>query len=400
MDRPGVFLQRVQIRNYKSIADCDVQLGRLTLLVGRNGAGKSNFLDALRFVSDSLETSLDHALKSRGGVAAVRRISTGHPRNVQIKLQFELQDQQGEYGFELRSESKGGFSVREERLQLKAFSGRWMHEYHVLKGRVTEATVDTLPPPVTDRLFLVVASGLPEYRPAYDALQAMGFYNLNPAAIREIQTPDAGELLRRDGSNLASVISRLTEDRPKVKQRIQEYLSQIVPEIVDVQRVAIGHHETLEFRQNVVGAEHPWRFYAGSMSDGTLRTLGILVAAMQLVGRRDPIRLVGIEEPETALHPAAAGALMDALREAATTTQIIATTHSPDLLDHFDPETDTLLAVAATDGRTQIRPVDEASMQAVRSHLFTAGELLRMDQLQPAAPSPPEQLALFAEAPA
>jgi predicted ATPase len=399
MGRPGVFLQRVQIRNYKSIADCDVQLGRLTLLVGRNGAGKSNFLDALRFVSDSLETSIDHALKSRGGVAAVRRISTGHPRNVQIKLQFELQDQQGEYGFELRSESKGGFSVREERLQLKAFSGRWMHEYHVLKGRVTKTTVDTLPQPVTDRLLLVVASGLPEFRPAYDALQAMGFYNLNPAAIREIQTPDAGELLRRDGSNLASVISRLSEDRPEVKQRIQEYLSRIVPEIVDVQRVAIGHHETLEFRQNVVGAEHPWRFYAGSMSDGTLRTLGILVAAMQLVGRRDPIRLVGIEEPETALHPAAAGALMDALREAATTTQIIATTHSPDLLDHFDPEKDTLLAVAATEGRTQIRPVDEASMQAVLSHLFTAGELLRMDQLQP-APSPPEQLELFAEAPA
>jgi hypothetical protein len=90
---------------------------------------------------------------------------------------------------------------------------------------------------------------------------------------------------------------------------------------------------------------------------------------------------------------------MDALREAATTTQIIATTHSPDLLDHFDPEKDTLLAVAATEGRTQIRPVDEASMQAVLSHLFTAGELLRMDQLQP-APSPPEQLELFAEAPA
>lgn len=394
MVRPGVFLQRVQIRNYKSIADCDVQLGRLTLLVGRNGAGKSNFLDALRFVSDSLETSLDHALKSRGGVAAVRRISTGHPRNVQIELQFELQDQQGKYGFELRSESKGGFSVREERLQLKHFIGRGEHKYQVVRGQVKEATVDTLPQPVADRLFLVVASGLPEYRPAYDALQAMGFYNLNPAAIREIQNPDAGELLRRDGSNLPSVISRLTEDRPAVKKRIQEYLSQIVPEIVDVQRVAIGHHETLEFRQNVVGAEHPWRFYAGSMSDGTLRALGILVAAMQLVDRRDPIRLVGIEEPETALHPAAAGALMDALREAATTTQIVVTTHSPDLLDHFDPNTDTLLAVEATEGRTHIRPVDDASMQAVKSHLFTAGELLRMDQLQP-APSPREQLELF-----
>jgi predicted ATPase len=421
MANTGVFLRRVRIRNYKSIAECDVQLGRLTLLVGRNGAGKSNFLDALRFVSDSLETSLDHALKSRGGMSAVRRISTGHPRNIQIMLQLVLEDRQAQYEFELRSESRGGFSVREERLTLESFSGSERYGYHIRDGQVISVTTSPaptsddlvldaaatqgrsspFPPPAADRLSLVVASGLPEFRPAYDALRAMGFYNLNPDVIREIQKPDAGELLRRDGSNLASVISRLAEDRPEVQRRIQEYLRQIVPEVVDVQRVAIGHHETLQFRQRVPGAEHPWRFYAGSMSDGTLRTLGILVAVMQLVGRKDPIRLVGIEEPETALHPAAAGSLMDALREAARNTQVLATTHSPDLLDQFDPQTDTLLVVQVTDGRTTIGPVDDASLGAVRDHLFTAGELLRMDQLQP-APRPPEQeqLKFFAETPA
>jgi predicted ATPase len=245
----------------------------------------------------------------------------------------------------------------------------------------------------------VLAAGLPEYRPGYDALQGMGFYNLNPDAIREIQQPDAGELLRRDGSNLASVVARLAEDRPEVKQRIQEYLGRIVPEIVDFERAAVAHNETLQFRQKVTGSEHPWRFYAESMSDGTLRTLGILVAAMQLVGRENPIPLVGIEEPETALHPAAVGALMDALREAAASTQIVATTHSPDLLDRFDPDVDTLLAVVSTEGITQIGPADEASLQSVRDHLFTAGDLLRMDQLQPAMTCP-SQMSLFDEQPA
>ena len=264
------------------------------------------------------------------------------------------------------------------------------------EGTILESSANTLPQPAPDRLFLVVASGLAEFRPAYDALQAMGFYNLNPDQIREVQKPDAGEFLRRDGSNLASVISRLAEDRPAVKDRIQEYLAQIVPEIVDFQRVPVGHHETLEFRQRVTGSEHPWRFFAGSMSDGTLRTLGILVAAMQLVGRQEPIRLVGIEEPETALHPAAAGALMDALREAAQSTQVVATTHSPDLLDRFDPDSDTLLAVVSTDGTTEIGPADEASLEAVRTHLFSAGDLLRMDQLQPANHEP-SQLNLFEE---
>jgi predicted ATPase len=61
----GPFLRRVVINNYKSIGKCDVKLKRLTVLVGRNGSGKSNFLDALRFVTEGLQTSVDHAIKSR-----------------------------------------------------------------------------------------------------------------------------------------------------------------------------------------------------------------------------------------------------------------------------------------------------------------------------------------------
>ena len=65
------FLRRVRIRNYKSIAYCDVELGQLTILVGRNGSGKSNFLDALRFVGDALRSPLSQAVKSRGGPYAL-----------------------------------------------------------------------------------------------------------------------------------------------------------------------------------------------------------------------------------------------------------------------------------------------------------------------------------------
>ncbi len=396
MSGSSVVLKRVQIRNYKSIAECDIEIGRLTLLVGRNGSGKSNFLDALRFVAESLETSLDHAVKARGGIAAVRRISTGHPRNFTIELEIQLSERHANYSFEISSQPKGGFSVKNEWLRLCAFDGTLREEYRISDGKVKTTTANMLPEPASDRLFLVVASGLPEFRPVYDALRSMGFYNLNPDQIKEVQKPDAGELLRRDGSNLASVVSRLAEDRPAVKARIQEYLVRIVPEIVDFQRVQVGHHETLQFQQKVKGSGHPWRFYAGSMSDGTLRTLGILVAAMQLVGRRSTIPLVGIEEPETALHPAATGALMDALREAALSTQILATTHSPDLLDQFDPGTDTLLAVVSSEGTTEIGPVDEASLDAVRNHLFTAGDLLRMDQLEPAV-RPQTQLEFLEE---
>ena len=61
-------ITRVRLRNYKSVAACDVELAPLTLLVGPNGSGKSNFLDALRFTAQALRFSLDHALRDRGGI--------------------------------------------------------------------------------------------------------------------------------------------------------------------------------------------------------------------------------------------------------------------------------------------------------------------------------------------
>jgi predicted ATPase len=91
--------------------------------------------------------------------------------------------------------------------------------------------------------------------------------------------------------------------------------------------------------------------------------------------------LVGIEEPEAALHPAATGALMDALREAAVQTQVIVTTHSPDLLDRVDPDSERLLVLQSQQGKTDVAPVDAACSDMIKQHLYTPGELLRIDQL-------------------
>ncbi len=93
--------------------------------------------------------------------------------------------------------------------------------------------------------------------------------------------------------------------------------------------------------------------------------------------------LVGIEEPETALHPAAVAVLLDALEEASLTRQVLITSHSADLLDNKRIDPDALLAVAARDGKTEIGPIDKASRSVLRDHLFTAGEMLRMSQFAP-----------------
>src|SRR5438046_70070 len=119
------FVRRLRLRNYKSISICDVELGQLTLLVGRNGSGKSNFLDGLRFVADGLNLSLDHAIKSRGGIDAVRRRSTGHPHNFGIDLELQLADDEfANYGFEIAAQPVGGLRVKYERLLVHRGGGQ------------------------------------------------------------------------------------------------------------------------------------------------------------------------------------------------------------------------------------------------------------------------------------
>ena len=362
---------------------CDVQLHPLTFLVGRNGSGKSNFLDALRFVADALNSSLDYAIRARGGIDNVRHRSSGSPNYFNIELEFTLPNNAtGYYAFSIESRSRGKYVVQTEECRVQEAQDSTLEAYFKIdNGKTTDTSIKVAPAAARDRLYLVNASGLPEFRPVYDAFSRMGFYNLNLDIIRDLQDPDPGNMLMRDGSNLTSVFKQLS---PDVKKNIEEYLAVIVSDVHRVHARKFGPKETLQFKQHVAEGKDSLIFYPNDMSDGTLRALGILVALSQ--GNQEAQRrvtLVAIEEPEITLHPAAAGVLLDSLRDAAHKTQVIITSHSPDLLDDKDLNVDSILAVELQDGNTMIAPVDNASRTVVRDRLFTTGELLRLDQLQP-----------------
>ncbi len=376
-----VFLTRVVLRNYKSIGYCDVRLGPLTYLVGVNGSGKSNFLDGLHLVRDALNGSLDNALKERGGLSEVRRRSSGHPNHFGIRLEIALKNGQcGHYAFNVGALKDRGYEVQTEECVIDGI-GRGPF-FQIERGKLRASSEATFPAVTADRLALVAASGLAAFRPVFDALSAMCFYNLNPKLMRELQKPQEGKLLKPAGENIASVIGHLERVAPEQLAIVQEYLQTVVPMVQGVERKQVGPMETIEFRQDMAGAKHPWRFLAQNMSDGTLRALGVLTGLFQ--GNRDYApTLVGIEEPETALHPAASAALREALTRASGQAQVIVTSHSPDLLDDRNLAADSFRAVVSEGGETRIASLDEASRETMRQQLFSAGELLRLNQLAP-----------------
>jgi len=392
---PSVFLTRVILRNYKSIGRCDVRLGPLTYLVGANGSGKSNFLDALHLVRDALSGSLDNALNERGGLTEVRRRSSGHPTNFAIRLEFVLPSgQAGYYAFKVGALAGRGYEVQIEKCVIEGV-GKGPF-FHVERGALKDSSEATFPAVTADRLALVSASGMAVFRPVFDALTGMGFYNLNPKLMRDPQKPQDGRMLKPVGENIGSVIGHLERVAPENLQRIEAYLQTVVPMMHGLERKQMGPLETLEFRQEVAGAQAPWRFPAQNMSDGTLRALGVLTALFQGNKDHNPT-LVGIEEPETALHPAASAALREALTTASDSTQVIVTSHSPELLDDRNIPPEHILAVVSEGGDTRIGPLDAASVSVMRERLFSAGELLRLNQLKPDAASLNSQSSSQAE---
>lgn len=377
----SVFITRVLLRNYKSIGHCDVRLGPLTYLVGANGSGKSNFLDALHLVRDALAGSLENALNERGGLPEVRRRSSGHPTHFGIRLEFVLGDgQPGYYAFNIGALPGRGYEVQKEECSFR-FMGAGAH-FKIERGLLLETSEPTFPSVTSDRLALVSASGMTAFRPVFDALTSMGFYNLNPKVMREPQKPQDGRMLKSEGQNIVSVIGHLKNVEPGRLMEIQNYLQTVVPMVHGFERKQMGPLETLQFRQDMAGAKHPWHFLAQNMSDGTLRALGVLTALFQ--GNKDHSpSLIGIEEPETALHPAASAALREALSKASEHSQVMVTSHSPELLDDREIAAEQFLAVVSEGGETKMAPLDEASRQMMRQRLFSAGELLRLNQLAP-----------------
>lgn len=398
-------LTRVVLRNFRSIASCDVELGRLTFLVGLNGAGKSNFIDALRLCRDALRNPLEQAFASRAS-----NLQTITHRNPEGQLGFGLRVEiyspfigsahyafwigpQNPRGFEVTHEECAIGEVRAELLsglispRLKPFS-----YFRVRQGIVTEVS-ESKPIPISfdpgigsDRLYLPTASAVQPFREVYEALVNMDFYDPDPKPMKlDFEVPGAADVLYPNGSNLPSVFDRISVEDSDRASRIVSYMQRIVPGVRCVTAETFKTHKiykVLNFEQES-GTSGVRTFLASDMSDGTLRALAVLVLLFQRSGSQSRPSVIGIEEPETGLHPAAAGILFDALREGQEFGQIIVSSHSPDLLDNSEVANESILAVDASAGATEIAPLDDVGRSSLQDRLYTAGELLRMDQLKP-----------------
>ncbi len=397
-------LSRLVLQRFRSLRSEQVEFDNPTFLVGQNGSGKSNFADAFALLGEAMISPLQAVLEYRGGFAAVahRSSARGRPSNLGLAVELRNPDPdtvQARYGFELRPLKGYGFEVVREQCVVKRSDGSrdWFDRSPSPKrsSMAWRSTVDSLDPVMEpSALALPMVAGDTRFQAVWRFLVGMQVYQIEPALIREMQDPDIGARLRTDGSNAASVLREIQRESPDAWQRILELLESIVPGTVGLQTRKLGNMLTLEFAQDWERSE-PVKFEACNMSDGTLRVVGLLAAVFQ---HRTPSLLV-IEEPEATIHPGALGAVLDLLRHAGRSMQVVVTTHSPDILDADWIEDRHLRITTCQQGATRVSQVSPATRAALGEHLMGAGELLRSNALTPATlfDQAPGQYRLFEE---
>lgn len=383
--RPKVMLTRLEVQNYRSLADIELEFSPLTVLVGRNGSGKSNIIDVLRFVADALTLGLDNAIGKRDGIRALRRWSPkGRPYDVVIRLKIEAAEWRATFALELGSQSGGEYFIKREACVVE---GETTNQYEIRNGKwITHPDIDAIrqyaevTSEIEEQIMKIPSTRLylsqalaPEFLMVGWVLRGIGVYNILPEKIRRPLKPANPQPLAEDGSNISSTLRFLKRERRPNWDKIREFIGLITPGITDISVQEVGGYLVTRLHHGETGPAFP----LAQESDGTLRALGMLTSLYQ-----DPPRtLVAIEEPELNIHPGALATLCGIFLQVSQTTQVVLTTHSPDFLERIPTES---LRVVEMDERgvTGVGPLMPYQIEAVRQNLFTPGELLRIEGLR------------------
>lgn len=372
-------LTRMTISNYRSIGEnVSIDFEPLTVLVGTNGSGKSNLMDAPRFVAHALTDGLESAIEGRNGFDAMRR-DIGGPRGaVAIKLELDLPDSRASYRIELVATRSrpDDYSVRAERLEV-TYKSPTIVDF--MEKRANGSVISSWPgleAPVRDKrnLALLAVGGDERIAPVVAALRSIETYALFPEELRKPHTHSQRAYLTKFGDNWTSAV-RSVMDTPAARD-LRLSLERVTGDIVDlrVRRLGAGGFLVAEFGHARPGDKQQW-FDAGRESDGTLRVAGILTALVQ----QPPLTMIGIEEPEQTVHAGVLPILVDFFDDASRASRVVVTTHSPELLDLVPPNA--IRVVDRVDGTTRVGRLDEGQQALVKQRLASAGELLRSQGL-------------------
>lgn len=365
-------IKRLRVKNYLSLKDVDVELGRRNLLVGPNMVGKSNLVDCLRFLAHLTISGLNKAFLDRGGFSEVIWKGSDESR-ISFQLFGEIEpDRIYEYEISIIGSATGLISVERESLIVKAGDkASALIDLRYGQGKVTnpDGTIVFTPQDPSRSALEFTVPGW-EGTVVKNFISSWRFYRLLPALMKQANAAIDEMFLREHGENLSSWLMTLQTKHPDEFHLIKQAATDALPDLKEIltppTQFATTYVVTREkhLKQPIT----IWR-----MSDGELNFLAFLslIFAPESLGAP----LFCVEEPENHLHPRLLETLVELLTQrqnelGSGAAQIIVTTHSPYLVDRVN--LDDLIVVEKSNGATR------CTRPASKTHLK---ELLKREEL-------------------
>ena len=342
-------ITRIHARNFRSLGDVDLDFGPLTVLVGPNGSGKTNVLNVLRFLATTVRFDLTVALEQWRGFDHVQRQSE-KPGPVLLEVEGQVtrhSSGNAPDAYQLKLSRAGRSVSRTEQFEFKRVGGRGRRykvsgETFVIEDRSAEGAdyeqsdSRRLASATTTGLATLPKQGSDEggegIRQFTEFLTSVQVLEPDVAAARGAAR-DLGAALAPDASNLADALLRLRDKDGDAFNLLTDDMRRCLPGLLEIRLSPTGG----AFRGVAVeliesGLRRPTELIDASF--GTVRLLALLAALHD----PEPRPLLAIEEVDHGLHPYALDVVVDRMRAASDRTQVLATTHSPTLVNRLKPD--------------------------------------------------------------
>lgn len=324
-------LKSIQIKGFTSI-DAEgqtIELQPITVLLGANGAGKSNLVSFFKMLNFMTTEALQHYVADRGFADSLLYFGAKNTSEISARLCFEDEGAKDEYVFTLGRDATGRLFLQNETILYQS-SGRDQPQVLQLGGGVRESQLKVRAEE-GDRPCQVV------YR-VLSQCKVFQFHDTSATAkIRSEGYIDDAKYLRSDAGNLAAFLRGLSirDGEKRYYDRIVRHIRLMVPQFMDFDLApSVENDKYVRLNWREQGSDY--LFGPHQLSDGSLRFMALTTLLMQPPDLRP--RLIVVDEPELGLHPAAISALAGMVKAAAPATQIILATQSPRLVDEFTPD--------------------------------------------------------------
>jgi predicted ATPase len=341
-------LDTITVKGFKSIASIEkLKLGPINVVIGPNGSGKSNFIGVFSFLREIREGRLRDYVSKAGG--ANKLLHFGSKVTPRMEIGISFRESINQYEITLEPTDVDQLYPSSERV---LYWNKEKYPNPLVRSLPSHGGEAWISDPPYDDVTAYVRSHL-------DSWRLYHFHDTSTSSPMKLTADiDDNDYLRQDGSNLAAFLYYLGEKQKASYSLIRRIVQRVAPFFDDFAlKPGKLNPRTIRLEWRHKGSEA--YFDTSSLSDGTLRFIALATLFLQPDAYRPTVILV--DEPELGLHPYAITMLASLMKQASRKTQVIISTQSPLLLDHFQPED--VLVADRVDGGTQFTRLEPAKLQ-------------------------------------